>query len=74
MGNQSLRPQLEVHCPMDMDIALQLKRVNMAIGDWVTEIGTNYRIMLHSVAEDTENERIIFLYEAVTGGKGERYG
>jgi len=68
------RPQLEVHCPIGMDLALQLNRVNVAIGHWVTEIGTNYKIHLQGVRVDRVKEQLICLYEAVSGGKGERYG
>lgn len=69
----SERPQLEVLCPIDMDLALQLNRVNTAIGHWVTEIGTNYKIHLLGIREDNVKKRLICLYEAVSGGKGERY-
>ena len=67
------RPQLELHCPLDMALSLQIHRVNTALGEWVAEIGTNYRIALTSIEQNKENNQIVYIYEAVSGGKGERY-
>lgn len=69
----SERPQLELRCPLDMALSLQVHRVNTALGDWVAEIGTNYRILLASIERNMESGQVFFIYEAVSGGKGERY-
>lgn len=73
MKGADLRPQLELRVPMDMALSLQIYRVNTALGEWVAEIGTNYRISLNSIEQNREDNQLTFVYEAVSGGKGERY-